>query len=133
MAWRPIYLGRNAVFCVKEDKCIPSIGKAGVDTLEEARAIIRSILRDLKKGYTYDHYGNVREMDYKLAIRRLNFLLLLAKKHGMPHNEYLELIKEVERAKSKVRELAVEGLRAKAEMKEFGEIGRKRRQLSLNL
>jgi hypothetical protein len=130
MSWRPIYLGRNSVFCIKENKCIPNINKPGVDTLKEAKAIIRSILRDLKRGYTYNHYGEVIPMDRRLAIRRLNFLLLLAKKHGLPEDEYKLLKMEIQRAERKVKELEIEALKEKAEIKSWSGIKRRQKALS---
>jgi len=128
MAWRPIYLGRNAVFCVKEGKCIENIGKRGVDTFKEAKAIIRSILRDFEKGYTYDHYGNVREMDRRLAVRRLNFLYLLAKRHGMNEEDYQKMIREIERAKRKLIEMEVKQIKQRIEK---WDVGRRVRQRAL--
>ena len=103
MPWRPIYLGENSVFCIKENKCIKNIRKKGVDTYKEAKEIIKAILRDFKRGYTYDHYGRVIKMDRNLALRRLNFLYLLAKMHGMNQKDYQKMIKEIERAKREIK------------------------------
>jgi len=75
--WRPIYEGARSSYAVNEGVYV--VGK-GVN-VETASAIALLILRDLERGYTYDHYGNRIPMTKELARKRLVYLIALAKKH----------------------------------------------------
>ena len=46
-----------------------------------AAGIAALLLRDLKRGYTYDHSCRKIRMTYRLFVRRLNYLIALARKH----------------------------------------------------
>ncbi|MEB2836103.1 MAG: hypothetical protein GSR80_000119 [Desulfurococcales archaeon] len=81
----PVYQGKNSCYARREGVYVRKARRPGVDTLAEAAAIARLILRDLKRGYTYEN-GTCRKvkMSKSLAVRRLNFLKLLARRHGAP-------------------------------------------------
>jgi len=78
MTGRKIYQGYNSCYARKEGVWIPDKG-VSPRTLP---SFIALILRDLKRGYTYQQ-GTCRKikMDEDLALRRLNYLIALSKKH----------------------------------------------------
>ena len=106
MTQRPIYLGYGSITCEKEHKCIPNIKKPGIDTLEEARAIVKEILRDLKEGKTWNHSGKEIDMNLRRAIRRINYIKALAVKHGFPKHKMRELDRLLEKARIEAIEIA---------------------------
>jgi tRNA A37 methylthiotransferase MiaB len=78
MAGRKVYQGHSSCYAKKEGVWIPDKG-VSPRTLP---SFIALILRDLKRGYTYQQ-GTCRKirMDEKLALKRLNYLIALSKKH----------------------------------------------------
>jgi len=78
MAGRKVYQGHNSCYAKKEGVWIPGKG-VSPRTLP---SFIALILRDLKRGYTYQQ-GTCRKirMDEDLALKRLNYLIALSKKH----------------------------------------------------
>ena len=81
----PVYQGPRSCYARREGLYVRRARRPGIDTLGEAAAIAALILRDLKRGYTYEGRSCKRvKMTRKLAARRLNFLRLLARKHGAP-------------------------------------------------
>jgi hypothetical protein len=81
----PVYQGPRSCYARREGVYVRRARRPGVDTLAEAAAIARLILRDLRRGYTYENRTcrKVR-MTKALAVRRLNFLKLQARRHGAP-------------------------------------------------
>ncbi len=81
----PVYQGKNSCYAKREGVYVRRARRPGIDTLAEAAAIAKLILRDLKRGYTYEN-GSCRKirMTRKLAVRRLNFLKLLVRRRGAP-------------------------------------------------
>ena len=76
---KDIYTGSGSVYARMEGAYVPE--RRGVD-LRTAASIAALILRDLKRGWTYDHYGNVVNMNWDLARRRLYYLVPLCVKHA---------------------------------------------------
>jgi hypothetical protein len=81
---RNIYQGPGSVYARMEGVWAPG---SGIRSLESAASIAALILRDYRRGWTYDHYGNVIPMTWDLARRRLVYLYPLAIKHGAPNPE----------------------------------------------
>jgi len=102
-ATKPIYLGEDSITCQKEKVCIPDIKGNGVTTCKEAKAIIKLILRDLKRGWTYNHYGQKIKMTKDLAAKRISFLTKLAVFHGAPKKERECIKREVKKALKKLK------------------------------
>ena len=80
-----VYQGPKSCYARREGIYVKKARRPGIDTLAEAAAIARLILRDLRRGHTYEN-GTCRKirMTRRLAVRRLNFLKLLARRHGAP-------------------------------------------------
>lgn len=73
-----IYQERNSCYAQKEGVYVPG---SGVNS-RNAPLFIKYILRDLRRGWTYDHYCNRIEMTPELAAKRLRFLVRLARRHS---------------------------------------------------
>ncbi len=86
----PVYQGRDSCMARREGWYVKRIEHPGVDTVAEAVALAWAILRDHRRGYTYDN-GSVRcrkiRMTWRLAERRLVYLIALARKHGASKRE----------------------------------------------
>ncbi|MCD6369707.1 MAG: hypothetical protein J7L38_07945 [Thermoproteales archaeon] len=82
MGKKPIYLDINSVYAEKEGVYVRDFRKEGIDVFDEAIGIATLILRDYRRGWTYDHDGNIIEMTETLAKRRLNYIKPLSIKHG---------------------------------------------------
>jgi len=78
----PIYLGRNSCYARHGLRPCPRRGRKGVDTKDEVDCIIRKIVSELRRGYTFDQSCRKIRMSKKLAKRRLLFLVKLACMHG---------------------------------------------------
>jgi len=100
---RPIYQGANSVYAVKEGMYVKRIQKPGIDTVAEAVAIAKLILRDYRRGWTYDDDGSKIPMDETLFRRRLNYLITLAHKHGATPSEIRTIEKIVDYVAEKKR------------------------------
>jgi len=80
-----VYQGEKSCYARKEGIYVRKARKPGIDTLGEAAAISYLILRDLKRGYTYENKTCRKiKMTEKTAIRRLVFLKFLARRHKAP-------------------------------------------------
>ncbi len=81
----PVYQGKDSCYAKREGIYVRRARRPGIDTLAEAAAIARLVLRDLRRGYTYEN-GTCRKvkMTKRLAKRRLIFLGLLARRHRAP-------------------------------------------------
>jgi hypothetical protein len=77
-----VYQGPNSCYAKYEGTYAPG---RGVNAFT-VRFLVGLILRDLKRGWTYER-GTCRKikMTPKLAIKRLLFLLKLARKHAPAH------------------------------------------------
>ncbi len=98
-----IYLGKNSIVCKKEKVCLRTDRKPGITACFEAKGIIRLIFRDLERGWTYNQEGQRIRMTKDLAIKRIKFILRLARIHGAPKKEYECIKKEVRKALEKLR------------------------------
>jgi len=72
-----IYQGRDSCYAKKERTYITG----SKVTPSNMKTFARLILRDLKRGWTYDHSCRKIKMTKKLAIRRLAYLKALCIKH----------------------------------------------------
>ena len=76
---------------------VERIAKPGIDTISEAVAILWLILRDYRRGWTYDHsskYCRKIPMDERLFMKRARYVKTLAAKHGASKSE-LRRINEI--------------------------------------
>ncbi|RLG80203.1 MAG: hypothetical protein DRO13_04270 [Thermoprotei archaeon] len=73
---RPIYQGRNSCYSLRERFYVKRIETPGIDTISEAVGIARLILRDLRRGYTYDHSCRKIKITPRLFSRRVRYILL---------------------------------------------------------
>jgi hypothetical protein len=89
--WRPIYEGTRSAYARMEGAWVPGrgVGDAGA-----AASIAALIVRDYRRGWTYDHYGDAVPMTWDLARRRLLYLIPLAVKHGASRRD-LRLIRDL--------------------------------------
>ena len=86
-----IYMGRGSCYARREGIYVKDRPREGVNVDQEALAIIYLIMRDLRRGKTYDDRCRVIRMTRKLAKRRINYLIALAKKHGASGRELKEI------------------------------------------
>ncbi len=86
----------------REGWYIRRIREPGVDTLKEAVALAWAVMRDYRRGYTYDNDNGCRKikMDWSLAEKRLNYIPVLAKKHGAGPRTLARIKKLIEFVKS---------------------------------
>jgi len=77
-----IYLGKDSCYARRGLKYCKKKGRKGIDSKEEVDCIIRKILNELRKGWTFNHECKRIRMTRKLAERRLIFLVRLACTHG---------------------------------------------------
>lgn len=86
----PVYQGRDSCMARREGWYVKRIEHPGVDTIAEAVALAWAILRDYRRGHTYDN-DSVRcrkiRMTWRLAEKRLVYLIALARKHGASERE----------------------------------------------
>ncbi len=91
----PVYQGKNSCYAKREGYYVKRIREPGIDTLREAAAIARLILRDYRRGYTYKQGSCEKiQMTRDLFEKRLRFLVFLAKRHGAPE-EVVEAVKRL--------------------------------------
>ena len=90
----PIYQGRNSCYAIKEGVYVKRIEMPGIDTISEAVGIAYLILRDYRRGWTYDHECRKQPMDSELFKKRLRYIATLAKRHGATKSE-LRRIKKI--------------------------------------
>ncbi|MEM3549227.1 MAG: hypothetical protein QXJ23_09520 [Thermofilum sp.] len=72
-----IYQGQMSAYTLAEKVYVPGEGV----NLETATSIATLLLRDLSRGWTYDHEGRKIPMTERLFARRLFYLYPLALKH----------------------------------------------------
>ena len=87
---RPIYQGSNSCYALREGMYVKRIQRPGIDTVAEAVAILRLILRDYRRGYTWDDsskYCTKIPMTHDLFERRARYVKTLAAKHGATRSE----------------------------------------------
>ncbi len=79
----PVYQGANSCYALNEQVYVKRIRRRGVDTLREAAAILHLILRDYRRGWTYEQ-GSCRRirMTEELFEKRVRFVKRLARLHG---------------------------------------------------
>ena len=95
-----IYQGPDSCYAKREGVYVRGRGvNAG-----NVNQYIRLILRDLRRGWTYNHSCRRIRMTPRLAARRLKFLVTLAEKHSPSDVEYVE--RRVRRALERLWRLA---------------------------
>ena len=77
---RNIYEGPHSCYAVKEGVWVPGVGVNAATAV----GIAALILRDLRRGWTYSHACREIPMTHNLFVRRLNYLIALARKHYGP-------------------------------------------------
>ena len=116
----PVYQGRDSCLAKKEGKYIKRVAGKGIDTVAEAVALAYAVLRDYRRGYTYDPRNDCRKikMTNELFKKRLRYIYTLAKRHGASKKE-LETIKRLIRHVIKKRKLpkTLDGKSTKAMIK----------------
>ena len=92
----PVYQGSNSCLARREGKYIRRIEGPGVDTIAEAAALAYAVLRDYRRGYTYDADNGCRKikMTNKLFKKRLKYIYTLSVRHGASKKER-EIIKRL--------------------------------------
>ncbi len=80
-----VYQGPGSCYARREGRYVKWVEWSGLGALRAAAAIARLILRDYRRGYTYEQ-GTCRRirMDHDLFEKRLRFLVFLARVHGAP-------------------------------------------------
>jgi hypothetical protein len=78
MVWRNIYEGPKSCYALREGIYVPGRGV----NLKTGISILYMILRDYRRGKTYNHSCEVIPMTERLFVRRANYLIPLCKKHG---------------------------------------------------
>ena len=78
-----VYQGANSCYALNEQIYVRRLRRPGVDTLKEASGILKLILRDYRRGWTY-RQGDCKKirMTRELFEKRVNFIKLLARRHG---------------------------------------------------
>ncbi len=104
MAKHPIYQGRDSCYALREGIYVKRIEKPGIDTISEAVGIAYLILRDYRRGWTYDHECHKQPMDHELFMKRLRYIATLAKRHGATKAE-LRRIKKIIKYVAKYKRL----------------------------
>ncbi|MEB3861462.1 MAG: hypothetical protein GSR84_04490 [Desulfurococcales archaeon] len=84
----PVYQGRDSCMARREGWFIRRVERPGIDTIDEAVALAWAILRDYRRGFTYDN-DNCRKirMTWDLAEKRLRYIRTLAVRHGASGRE----------------------------------------------
>ena len=118
----PVYQGRNSCFAKKEGKYVRRIEHPGIDTIQEAVALAYAVLRDYRRGYTYDADNSCRKikMTSELFKKRVRYIYTLARKHRASKRE-LKIIKKLVDYVIKHRRLpkTVDGRSTKAMVKKM--------------
>jgi len=82
-----IYTGPDSCYGRREGIFVARIGRPGIDKVAEAAGILRLILRDRRRGWTYDGdtvaCRKVR-MSESLFIKRVNYVRVLARRVVRP-------------------------------------------------
>jgi len=83
----PVYQGADSCMARREGWYVRRIERPGVDTIAEAVALAWAVLRDWRRGYTYDKNCRRIRMTWRLAERRLRFIVRLARVHRASKRE----------------------------------------------
>ena len=80
----PVYMGHNSCYARREGFYVRRFGRPGIDTVAEAAGILHLIIRDLRRGWTYDADRDCRKirMGKELFVDRANYVRVLARRHG---------------------------------------------------
>ena len=81
-------MGHNSCYARREGIYVRRVGRPGIDTVAEAAGILYLIVRDLRRGWTYDDDRGCRKvrMGKELFVERTNYVRVLARRHGAgPH------------------------------------------------
>ena len=91
----PVYQGANSCYALNEQVYVSRLRRPGIDTLREAAGILRLILRDYRRGWTY-RQGDCKKirMTRELFEKRVRFVAFLAKQHGA-RGEVLRAVKRL--------------------------------------
>ncbi len=90
MVRRNIYEGPNSCYAINEGIYVPGRGV----NLETGVSILYLLLRDLQRGWTYDHSCRRIPMTWDLFVRRARYLYALCRKHTGPLGE-CERLREI--------------------------------------
>ncbi len=84
-----IYTGPDSCYARREGIFVARIGRPGIDKVAEAAGIITLIIRDMRRGWTYDGdtvaCRKIR-MTKDLFIKRVNYVRVLARKVVSPNS-----------------------------------------------
>jgi len=89
----PIYLGPRSVYARKEGIYVKPREKPGIDTIKEAAGILYLILRDFRRGWSYNQHGKKVKMTPKLFALRVRYVFPLSRKHGASKREQAVILK----------------------------------------
>ena len=79
-----MYQGADSCYALNEQLYVHRIRHRGIGTLREAAGIRYLIVRDCRRGWSYDHRCRRIRLTRSLFERRALFLTLLAERHGAP-------------------------------------------------
>jgi len=83
-----VYMGVNSCYAKREGVFVARLKHPGIDTIAEAAGILYLIIRDRRRGWTYDQDNHCRKirMTDRLFVERTNYVRVLARRHGAgPH------------------------------------------------
>ena len=83
-----VYMGVNSCYARREGVFVARVKRPGIDTVVEAVGILYLIVRDRRRGWTYDQNNHCRKvrMTERLFVERANYVRVLARRHGAgPH------------------------------------------------
>jgi len=83
-----VYMGVNSCYARREGVFVARVKHPGIDTVAEAVGILYLIVRDRRRGWTYDQDNHCRKvrMTNRLFVERANYVRVLARRHGAgPH------------------------------------------------
>ena len=80
----PVYMGVNSCYARREGIFVARLRRPGIDTVAEAAGILALIVRDLRRGWTYDDDRGCRKirMTGDLFVKRVHYVHTLAVRHG---------------------------------------------------
>ena len=84
-----MYQGPNSCWARRDGVYVLRVRRPGIDTVAEAAGILYLILKDLRRGWTYDPDRSCRKirMSEDLFERRARYVKTLAVKHGASRRE----------------------------------------------
>ena len=92
-----MYQGSNSCYAINEGVYVRRLRRKGIDTIAEAVGILYLILRDRRRGWTYEQ-GTCRkiEMDDELFEKRTKYVYTLAKRWKAGPRELAKIKRLVE-------------------------------------